>query len=153
MVGRRCGQGSARAPQILTRSFFRDEACEKAAAASDLPLDWTRLRVGSKVEKSAAGALEGFQASIEIGFLAVDLVDAPAQLAKLSNQPRVVIEQPQNGIGTLSTRCKQFGGFDGVCVDLENASHNPRYIKFGSERAIILAEIQRNVGDYAKRMP
>jgi|TARA_Y100001968_G_C19441408_1_gene762738 hypothetical protein len=33
------GQGSAQAPQILTRSFFRDEACEKAAAASGLPLD------------------------------------------------------------------------------------------------------------------
>ena len=88
---------------------------------------------GSKVEKSAAGALEGFQAGIEVGFLAVDLVDAPAKLANLGHQSRIVIEQPHNGISTLSTRCKQFGGFDGVCVDLKSASHNPRYIKFGSE--------------------
>lgn len=107
--------------------------------------------MGSKVEKSAAGDLESFQASIKVGFLAVNLVDTTAKLAKLGNQPRVVIEQPHHGISTLSPRCKQFGGFDGVCVDLESASHNPRYIKFGSERAIILAEIQRNVGDYAKR--
>ena len=40
--------------------FFRKEHAKKAGAASGMPLDLARLREGSKVEKSAAGALQGF---------------------------------------------------------------------------------------------
>lgn len=64
----------------------------------------------------------------------VELAASLAQLADLGNQSWIVIEQPHHCISTLSPRCKQFGDFDGVCVDLESASHNPRYIKSRRDR-------------------
>jgi len=97
--------------------------------------------VGSKVEKSAAGALEGFQSSIEIGFLAVELVDATAKFANLGNQSRIVIEQPRHSVGTGSTRCEQFSGFNEAGFEVEGAAHNLRYIKFGAEHATIRTEL------------
>lgn len=109
------------------------ERAKKPLRLPVCPLTGQGCGRGSKVEKSAAGALEGFQANIEIGLLAVNLVDTPPKFANLSHQSRIVIEQPCNGISAVSAGGEKFGGFNGVCFDLKSASHNARYIKFGSE--------------------
>jgi len=87
---------------------------------------WSRL---SEVENRTAEALKGFQAIIESGLFFVETVEPAAELAKLVNQSRIVIEQPRNGVSTLSTRCIQLGGFDETRFEIESAAHNRRYIK------------------------
>ncbi len=59
----------------------------------------------------------------------VESIELAAKLAKLCNQSRIVIEQPGNGVGSLSTRSEQLGGFDEAGFEIESAAHNRRYIK------------------------
>lgn len=70
---------------------------------------------------------------VKSGLFFVEAVELAAELAKLCNQSRIVIEQPGNSVSTFSTRCKQLGGFDEAGFEIESAAHNRRYIKSASE--------------------
>ncbi|MFL9809104.1 hypothetical protein D7249_13020 [Stutzerimonas stutzeri] len=66
--------------------------------------------------------------SIELGTFVVELGNTLSQIADLSDQSGVVVEDPRYGVGTLAARRIQLGGFDQSGLEVDSASHNRPYV-------------------------
>lgn len=74
------------------------------------------------------------QDSIELRTFVVELGNALSQIADLSDQSRVVVEDPRHSVGALAPWGVEFGGLDDMGFEVDNAAHNQRYIKSRRDR-------------------
>ncbi len=95
--------------------------------------------VGLKLKNRPAGVLQDCYTGVKGGALLIQLQRAIAQMANLSNQPRVILENMHDGleVGRTSTGRIEACLFDQVRRNLKrngSAAHNQRYIKSRRDR-------------------
>jgi|GEM_PF-5895643 len=69
---------------------------------------WSKL---SEVENRTTEALKGFQTLVEDGLFFVETIEPATELAKLTYEPRIVVDDPRNSVGALAPWGVELGCF------------------------------------------